>query len=157
MAFLGVTSAQFAKPSPTKQSLVSETMWRQNISKTFLLTNAPIVKQLSAQKLLRITIWLDTTGKTNKESVNAPFKVTLAMRKITWSESGRMFICVCSVKSKYQGRTMRRGMWSWFTCRRLEVPSPGCVKYATSLTRLILVLTPTKDLSMGSINRADNK
>ena len=83
MAFLGVTSAQFAKPSPTKQSLVSETMWRQNISKTFLLTNAPIVKQLSAQKLLRITIWLDTTGKTNKESVNAPFKVTLAMRKIT--------------------------------------------------------------------------
>ena len=65
-------------------------MSRQSISVTFLPTNAHIVKQLLAQKLLRITTWLDITGKTNKESLklctlfqHAFFKVTLAMKKIT--------------------------------------------------------------------------
>jgi len=90
MPSLGITSAQFVKLSPTKQSLVSEIMLRQSTSITFLPTNAPIVNQLLAQKLLKITTWLEITNEANKESVNlctlfqhAHFKVTLAMRKIT--------------------------------------------------------------------------
>ena len=164
MPSLGITSVQFAKSSPTKQSLVWEIMLRQSISVIFLLIHAHIVKQLLAQKLLRITTWLDITGKTNNESVklctlfqHAPFKVTLATKKITWRRSTQMFLCVSFVRSKCQGRTMLRDTWSWFICPRLEVASLGCVKYATSRTRLILVSIPTKDLSMVSINRADGK
>ena len=162
MPILGSTSVQFVTRSQIRPSPVSETMLRQNISTTFSLINAPFVKQLLGRKLLKIITWPDTTGKTNKyECYTLVFFFTCysfkVMRRSTWRGLVQMFICVYFVRKKCQGRTMLRGMWSWFTCRRLEVPSPGFVKYATNLTRLILVLTPTKDLSMGSINRADKK
>ena len=84
MPSLGITSVQFAKSSPTKQSLVWEIMLRQSISVTFLPTNAHIVKQLLAQKLLRITTWLDITGKTNKESLKLCTLFQLAFLRLLW-------------------------------------------------------------------------
>ena len=84
MSSLGITSAQFAKPSPTKQSLVSEIMLRQSISIIFLPTNAPIVKQLSAQKLLKIITWLDIIGKINKEWVKLCTFSNMPLLRLLW-------------------------------------------------------------------------
>ena len=72
------------------------------------------------------------------------------MRRSTWRGLVQMFICVYFVRKKCQGRTMLRGMWSWYICQRLEVASLGNVKYAIRCTRPILVLTPTRDLCMVS-------
>ena len=155
MPILGSTSVQFVKHLQTRPSPVSETMLRQNISTTFSLINAPSVKQLLGRKLLKIITWPDTTGKTNKyECYTLVFFFTYSsfkvMRRSTWRGLVQMFLCVYFVRKKWQGRTMLRGMWSGYICQRLEVASLWNVKYAISCTRPILVLTPTRDLSMVS-------
>ena len=155
MPILGSTSVQFVTRSQIRPSPVSETMLRQNISTTFSLINAPSVKQLLGRKLLKIITWPDTTGKTNKyECYTLVFFFTYSsfkvMRRSTWRGLVQMFICVYFVRKKCQGRTMLRGMFSWYICQRLEVASLWNVEYAISCTRPILVLTPTRDLSMVS-------